>query len=269
MHRGTSPARGRYTSARWRSAKRRLAPNTRRRRRASTILPLLQDQGDLTGAQALVKRALAIYGKLPGPEDQYTATSLNTLALLLQAQAELAGARPLFERALAIREKFAALSMPIRPRALTTSGICFRRRGIWKPRGASRARASTRERALGSEHPLTAQSLNNLASLRQAQGDLAGAQQLLRARPGDQGEGARPSTSRHRPDTTQSCKPAPCPRRANRRARVVRGGARRHTTRFWAPIIHPQSAPPAQSRRAHRPRPRRRRGGFTREIRPG
>ncbi len=86
MNRGTSPARGRSTNARWRSAKRRLAPeHAQTSKSLNNLANLLQDQGDLTGAQALVKRALAISGKLPGPEDQYTTTSFNNLALLLQA----------------------------------------------------------------------------------------------------------------------------------------------------------------------------------------
>jgi Tetratricopeptide repeat len=54
------------------------------------------------GARPLFERVLAIYEKVFGSENQYTATCFNNLANLLKDQGDLAGARPLYERALAI-----------------------------------------------------------------------------------------------------------------------------------------------------------------------
>ena len=117
--------RGRSWSARWRSAKRRLAPSTPIQRRALTNLGgLLQAQGELAAARPLFERALAIREKVLGTDHPYTAQSINNLASLLQAQGELAAARPFLERALAICEK-----------------------------------------TLGPDHPYTAHVRNNLASL--------------------------------------------------------------------------------------------------------
>ena len=131
-------------------------------------------------ARPLFERALAIREKALGPEHPDTATSLNNLALLLQAQGDLAGARPLFERALAICEKAlgpehpAHRDEPQQPRRPAS--------GPGRPRGraaaVSSARWRSREKALGPEHPDTATSLNDLAALLQAQGDLAGARPL-------------------------------------------------------------------------------------------
>ena len=131
--------RGRSSSARWRSARRRSAPSIPTPRRASTTSPACFRPRATSPARGRSSSARwRSTRRRSAPSIPTTATSLNNLALLLQAQGDLAGARPLFERALAIREK-----------------------------------------ALGPEHPDTATSLNNLAPLLQAQGDLAGARPLF------------------------------------------------------------------------------------------
>ena len=88
--------RGRSSSARWRSARRRSAPSIPIRRQSlNNLAVLLQAQGDLAGARPLFERALAIHEKALGPEHPETAQSLNNLAGLLQAQGDLAGAAAL------------------------------------------------------------------------------------------------------------------------------------------------------------------------------
>ena len=167
-------------------------------------------------ARPLFERALAIREKVLGAEHPDTATSLNNLARLLQAQGDLAGARPLYERALAIREGArpehpdtarasttspaaagpgrprgaAALERagdregarpehPTRRRASTTSPSCCRPRATSRGRGRSTsARWRSGRRCSAPSIPDTATSLNNLAVLLQAQGDLAGARPL-------------------------------------------------------------------------------------------
>ena len=104
--RATLRGRGRSTSARWRSTRRRSAPSIPIRRRASTTSPAcsrtratLRGRGRSTSARWRSAR------RRSAPSIPHTATSLNNLALLLQDQGDFAGARPLYERALAIREK--------------------------------------------------------------------------------------------------------------------------------------------------------------------
>jgi Tetratricopeptide repeat len=56
---------------------------------------LLYYQGDYAAARLLCELALAIYGKVLGPEHPNTAASVNNLALLLRVRGDLAAARPL------------------------------------------------------------------------------------------------------------------------------------------------------------------------------
>ena len=134
--------RGRSSSGRWLSARRRSASTIAKLRRGSDNLGFLRmAQSDLAGAWPLFERALTIREKALGPEHPDTAQSLNNIGFLRMAQSDLAGARPLFERALAIHEK-----------------------------------------ALGPEHPDTAQSLNNIAGLLYRQRDLFGRGRCMSAR---------------------------------------------------------------------------------------
>jgi tetratricopeptide (TPR) repeat protein len=139
---------------------------------------LYQDKGDLAGARQLSKRALAIVEKERGPKDADTASSLSDHALLLKAQGDLAGARPLFERALAIDEKVYG------PIHLETATSLNNLALLLQAQGDLRGAQPLFERALeisekSEDHPATANSLNNLALLRQAQGDLARARPLF------------------------------------------------------------------------------------------
>jgi len=64
-----------------------------------------------------------------GPEDPYTATSLNNVAWLLKAQGDFAGAQPLYERALAIREKSLGPEHPETASALNDLAILLQDQG--------------------------------------------------------------------------------------------------------------------------------------------
>jgi tetratricopeptide (TPR) repeat protein len=101
-----------------------------------------------------------------GPEDPYTATSLNNLAQLLKAQGDFAGAQALYERALAIREKSLGPEHPETASALQDQGDLVGARPLLE-----RALAIC-EKILGPKHPETAPALNDLAILLQDQGDL-------------------------------------------------------------------------------------------------
>ena len=67
---------------------------------------VLQDLGDLAGAQAAFQRALAIWEQHLGPEHPNLATTVNNLGLVLRDLGDLAGAQAAYQRALAIFVKF-------------------------------------------------------------------------------------------------------------------------------------------------------------------
>jgi Tfp pilus assembly protein PilF len=97
--------RGRSTSARWRSTRRRSALSIPTRQTSlNNLASVHAGQGDFAAARPLFERALAIREKALGPKHPDTATSLNNLAYLHAGQGDFAAARPLFERALAIKE---------------------------------------------------------------------------------------------------------------------------------------------------------------------
>ena len=88
--RATSPRRGRSTSARWRSGRRRSAPTTRYGGEPQQPRRAASGPGRPRRGAAALERALAIHEKVLGPDHPYTATSLNNLAGLLQDQGDLA-----------------------------------------------------------------------------------------------------------------------------------------------------------------------------------
>jgi tetratricopeptide (TPR) repeat protein len=117
----------------------------------NNLAALYYTQGCYVQAEPLYQRALAISEKALGPEHPDMAASLNNLAGLYKAQGRYVDAEPLYQRSLAIEAE------PLYQRSLV----------IW-------------EKALGSEHPDVATSLNNLATLSRAQGRYAQAEPLLR-----------------------------------------------------------------------------------------
>jgi TIR domain/Tetratricopeptide repeat/NB-ARC domain len=82
---------------------------------------------------------------------------------------------------------------------LSSGGAYFHGRGAY-PQAASLLTEvlAISEKVLGPEHPDTAQSLNSLALLLRAQGDLPGGTDALEARAGDLREGVRPRASSYR-----------------------------------------------------------------------
>ena len=110
------------------------------------------------------------------PQHPDTATSLNNLGMLLQAMGDLAGARPYLERSLAIREQVLGASTRTRPPASTTWACCCRPWATWPGAGPTWSAASpSGSRCWAPSTRTRRTSLNNLGSLLQAMGDLAGA----------------------------------------------------------------------------------------------
>ncbi|CAK0820161.1 unnamed protein product [Prorocentrum cordatum] len=81
------------------------------------VAKLLKAQGDLAGAEPLLREALQASREVLGDRHPFTLTSVNNLAMLLKAQGDLAGAEPLFREALQARREVLS---DRRPRTLTS-----------------------------------------------------------------------------------------------------------------------------------------------------
>ena len=128
--------------------------------------------GEYAKAEPLYQEALQICQKVLGPENPYTATSLNNLALLYQAMGEYAKAEPLYQEALRIRQKVLGPEHPDTATSLNNLAVLYWVMGEYaKAEPLLQEALRIRQKVLGPEHPDTAQSLNNLAGLYQAMGD--------------------------------------------------------------------------------------------------
>ena len=178
--RATSPGRGRSTSARWRSARRRSAPSIpdtahepqQPRRPASA-------QGDLAGARPLYRAGAG------DPREGARPRASRHRDEPQQPRRPASGPGRPRRRAAALRARAGDPREGARPRAsLTATSLNNLARLLQDQGDLAGARPlferalAIREKALGPEHPDTATSLNNLAVLLQAQGDLAGARPL-------------------------------------------------------------------------------------------
>ena len=181
-------------------ARRCSAPSIPTRRRASTTSPPAAGPGRPCGGAAALRARAGDprEGARPrasrhGDEPQQPRLRCS------QAQGDLrGGAAALSSARWRSARRCSARSIPIRRRASTTSPSCCRPRATYAEARPLYERAlAIREKALGPEHPDAAASLNNLAGLLEAQGDLRGGAAALRARAGDPREGARPRASRH------------------------------------------------------------------------
>ena len=145
----------------------------------NNLAMLLHAQGDLTGARPLLERALAIKENVLRPDHPDTATTLDNLAALLQAEGDLAAARSLLERRRRSPRRSLAQVTPTRRRRWTIWRHCCRPRATSRAhRRSSNARWQSTKTCSGPDDPDTATTIDNLAGLLQAQGDLAGAQPL-------------------------------------------------------------------------------------------
>lgn len=130
---------------------------------------LLQATRDFAAAEPLFRRALDISEKASGPEDPDTATSLNNLGHLLHAKGDYAAAEPLLRRALAIWEEAFGPEHPRTATGLASLGRLLRDQGD----------QVIKEKILGSVHPSSTTSVDNLAILLKSKGN-HGAEPLFR-----------------------------------------------------------------------------------------
>jgi tetratricopeptide (TPR) repeat protein len=157
---------------------------------------LFRHQGEVTAARPLFERALAIAEGAQGTDHPETVACLIHLASQHLAEGEPAAARLLFERAVAISERMAGPRPSVASTSLKNIADLLQVQGalvaaapnlpllLREPGELAALRPllervfAVTARALGSDHPLTATSLNNLANLLQVEGDLAAARHL-------------------------------------------------------------------------------------------
>jgi tetratricopeptide (TPR) repeat protein len=147
----------------------------------SNLALLLQKQGDLAGAEPLLRQVLVTRQKALGEDHPDHATSLNNLGELLTIRENLEGAEPLLRQALAIRREVLGEGHPDYAVSLNSLALLLNKRG--DASGAEsllRQAIDIRREMLGEFHADYAAGLSNLANLLFERGDLARAEELMR-----------------------------------------------------------------------------------------
>ncbi len=183
-------------------------------------------RGEYDAARPLVEEGLAIRERLLGPEAPLVADSLQNLGNLLWSRGEYDEARERLERALAIRERNAPEGPDVAS-TLNSLGAIAYKRGEYAEAGRLWERTlAIREKALGPDHPLVAQSLNNLAAVHTFTNDPAGARPLLERAVRRPGEGARSEAPRPRLRAHEPGRRRLGPGRGRRSPALLRSGGR-------------------------------------------
>ena len=133
-------------------------------------------------AEPLYRRALAIWKVAPGHDHPDTAQGLNNLAVLLRIQGHLHGEAEELARGAGdhATRRWAATTVT-RPSASSTWRCCSRPRVGTGRRSGYTAALVIREKALGSDNPDVAQSLDDVSAPPAGQGRLDEAEQLYRS----------------------------------------------------------------------------------------
>ncbi len=137
-------------------------------------------RGELSTAEALHKRGLAIQEILLGPDHPDVASALNGLGNVYSVQDRDVEAEPLLKRALAIREKELGPDHPHVATVLNSLALAYRGQGRFnEAEGLHKRALAINERALGRDHRSVAVDLGNLSTLYQEQGRYDEAEALL------------------------------------------------------------------------------------------
>eukprot|EP00808_Paulinella_micropora_P031021 g75226.t1 len=147
----------------------------------SHVGKLIQDFGDLKGAEEFFRGALEAREKMLGPEHMHTLTSVGNLGLLLYQQGKLAEAEPLYRRDRQGLEKTLGTEHPDTLTLVNNLGALLEQQGkLAEAEPLYRRALQEKEKPLGAEHPSTLTSVNNLGLLLKKQGKLGEAEPLYR-----------------------------------------------------------------------------------------
>jgi tetratricopeptide (TPR) repeat protein len=134
---------------------------------------------DLTQAQFLLERALAIRERRLGPQNRNTGVVLHALADVLLRKDDLVGAKQLFERAVKIFDKVLGPNNTESATNLQGLAIVSLRMGdLPSARLLAEQSMAVRERMFGADDVRTGFALNHLALVLEEEGDLVGARSL-------------------------------------------------------------------------------------------
>eukprot|EP00438_Fugacium_kawagutii_P000149 Skav223599 [mRNA] locus=scaffold493:334185:336261:- [translate_table: standard] len=135
---------------------------------------LLQDLGDLAGAEPFYRRALEGQETQLGMNHPDTINSVNNLGALLKAQGDLSEAELLYRRALKSRESRLGTYHPDTLTSMNNLGALLHDQGKFSDaEEIFRCTLQGREAQLGMNHPETINSVNNLGEALKAQGKLS------------------------------------------------------------------------------------------------
>jgi tetratricopeptide (TPR) repeat protein len=142
---------------------------------------VLRLNGDLEGAEALLRQSLAVHRRTRGDTHAMTATTMHDLALTIGARGDQASAESLFRQAMDVHRRALGDSHPLVAVTLNSLSRVLREQG--RDDEAERALQAALEiarPALGTDHQLIAIYSLNLASVQLARGEAASAEPLIR-----------------------------------------------------------------------------------------
>jgi serine/threonine-protein kinase len=142
---------------------------------------LLEDAGDLEGAEELYREALGMKIRLLGEEHPDVATGKNNLALVLKRQGRYEEAERLYRESLALRRRLHGEGSTEVAVTVNNLALLLQDRGdLAAAEPLLRQGLDLRRRLYGPEHPALASGLNNLAFLLQLRGRHGEAEPLYR-----------------------------------------------------------------------------------------
>ena len=128
----------------------------------------------------LQRRALSIFDEVYGPDHPEPATPLENMATCELSRGDVDAAHDLYRQSLERRERTLGPAHPLVAVARNGLGDALRARGEWQAAGEAYAAAlRVFEEALGADNPKLIVILLNLVRVREHDGDIAGARDLL------------------------------------------------------------------------------------------
>ncbi|KAI7912767.1 kinesin light chain [Pyricularia oryzae] len=137
--------------------------------------------GQYEEAEQMHRKTLALYGKVLGPENPSTLTSMNNLASVLGSQGKYEEAEQMHRKILALREKVLGPENPLTFDSMNNLASVLDNQGKYEEaEQMHRKTLALREKVLGPENPSTFDSMNNLALVFDNQGKYEEAEQMHR-----------------------------------------------------------------------------------------
>jgi len=147
----------------------------------SDVASVLRLNGDLAGAESLLRQCLDLSIRNRGETHPVTATTLHDVALITAARGDLVAAESLFRTVMEHHRKALGEGHPLVAVTLNSLAHVWReQRRYAEAAAALEAALNIARPVLGSDHQLVAIYTINLASVRLSQGEPAAAEPLLR-----------------------------------------------------------------------------------------